>query len=222
MVTRVKHPLLYGAIVATTVMISSLLVTVFFYVLLKLPKTPSIQLVTLALVTILPLIGLYLFRSQIDLKGYFNISGIKRLDIVRGSLVLFIAMLAMALCFVIAMALVPDSARRGLQSPIGLFKYGADAANLIFVLLHVALLEELAFRGLIMTGLRQRMGIVPAVIATNILFALSHVFADSFHWQPMIFQFAIGVILSAVVEHFRSLLPGILLHGLLDSAINGF
>jgi sodium transport system permease protein len=80
---------------------------------------------------------------------------------------------------------------------------------LLFVALVVvgAVSEEIAFRGFILTGLRQRYQAVTAVFLSSFLFALSQM--NVFQFVP---HFVLGAVLGFLVVRSGSLLPGIVFH----------
>jgi sodium transport system permease protein len=77
---------------------------------------------------------------------------------------------------------------------------------LVLVLL-APVCEELAFRGFILTGLRQRFHPGTAILLSSLLFAVSHL--NVFQFLP---TFILGVLLGLVATRSRSVLPGILVH----------
>jgi sodium transport system permease protein len=83
---------------------------------------------------------------------------------------------------------------------------GAWQLALVVVLL-APVCEELAFRGFILTGLRQRFHPWTAILLSSLLFAASHL--NVFQLVP---TFILGVILGVVATRSRSVLPGMLLH----------
>jgi sodium transport system permease protein len=89
---------------------------------------------------------------------------------------------------------------------------GADGSAVwyLYVLL-LALLssvsKEIAFRGLILNGLRRRFKPWPAVFISSFLFAVYHM--NVFLLLP---AFAFGVVLGVLAVRSRSIVPGVLLH----------
>jgi membrane protease YdiL (CAAX protease family) len=81
----------------------------------------------------------------------------------------------------------------------------------IVIVVVAPLTEELLFRGLILRGLLQRYGTVPAVLLSAFLFALVHV-------NPYQFASAItmGVFLAWLFVRTRSLWPSIIAHALFN------
>lgn len=84
---------------------------------------------------------------------------------------------------------------------------------LVLVLL-APVCEELAFRGFILTGLRQRFHPWTAIVLSSLLFAVSHL--NVFQFVPM---FILGVILGVIATRSRSVLPGMLLHVLYNGLV---
>lgn len=74
------------------------------------------------------------------------------------------------------------------------------------------IVEELVFRGLLYRAIRSRWGIAWASIVTALLFSVVH-------FTPLLIGvfFVFGLILAAVVEHYKSLYPPIVLHALNNS-----
>jgi sodium transport system permease protein len=70
-----------------------------------------------------------------------------------------------------------------------------------------AVCEELAFRGLILTGLRHRFRLGPAVLLSAFLFAVYH--SNVFAAGPL---FVLGVVLALLSALSGSIWPGVLLH----------
>ncbi|MFL5246016.1 MAG: ABC transporter permease subunit/CPBP intramembrane protease [Gemmataceae bacterium] len=68
-----------------------------------------------------------------------------------------------------------------------------------------ALCEELAFRGLILSGLRRRYGPWKAIALSSFLFALYHM--NVFKFAP---AFILGLVLGLLTERSRSLLPAVM------------
>jgi sodium transport system permease protein len=87
------------------------------------------------------------------------------------------------------------------------------ALPLVLVLLAPAC-EELAFRGFILTGLRQRFHPWTAILLSSLLFAVSHL--NVFQFVP---TFILGVILGLVATRSRSVLPGMLFHLLYNGLV---
>jgi sodium transport system permease protein len=86
---------------------------------------------------------------------------------------------------------------------------------LVYALL-AAICEELAFRGFILSGLRQRFRPWPAILLSSFLFAVYHL--NVFQALP---AFVLGVVLGILTVRSGSLLPGMLLHFLNNGAVIG-
>ena len=77
----------------------------------------------------------------------------------------------------------------------------------ISVVLLAPIAEEIFFRGLLFPGLRRWMRAWPAIMASSVIFAVSHIL-------PLVMApiFALGVLLAWVVERKRSIVPAIMAH----------
>jgi membrane protease YdiL (CAAX protease family) len=72
-----------------------------------------------------------------------------------------------------------------------------------------AICEEFLFRGPVLAGLRRGIGAPGAVVVTAFLFAAMHL--SPYRFLP---QFALGIVLGAIVVRTGSIWPAVLLHGL--------
>jgi membrane protease YdiL (CAAX protease family) len=103
--------------------------------------------------------------------------------------------------------------RRIFVAEDALRQFGADApalyrlAYLLVLSLLPALGQELAFRGLILTGLRRSLATWPAILLSSFLFAAYHM--NVFALAPL---FVFGVALGWFAVRSGSLLPGVILH----------
>ena len=86
---------------------------------------------------------------------------------------------------------------------------------LVYALL-AAMCEEIAFRGFILTGLRQRFNAWTAILISSLLFALYHM--NVFQALP---AFVLGVVLAILAVRSKSILPSMLLHFLNNAAVIG-
>jgi sodium transport system permease protein len=86
---------------------------------------------------------------------------------------------------------------------------------LVYALL-AAMCEEIAFRGFILTGLRQRFSAWTAILISSLLFALYHM--NVFQALP---AFVLGVVLAILTVRSESILPSMLLHFLNNGAVIG-
>lgn len=100
-----------------------------------------------------------------------------------------------------------------ITKPFEIEGYGL-AVQLFAIALMPAIWEEIAFRGLIQDRLRGVVGTTEAIGLTAILFAIIHV-----QWLSLPYLFLLGVILGILRHCSRSLLPGMVLHGLHNAAI---
>ena len=75
-----------------------------------------------------------------------------------------------------------------------------------------AVCEEVAFRGFVLTGLRDRFGAVRAVLASAVVFGLFHVVKELGLWERLLGSTLLGLALGWVRVRTGSLWPGILLH----------
>jgi membrane protease YdiL (CAAX protease family) len=71
--------------------------------------------------------------------------------------------------------------------------------------------EEVVFRGVSFRGLRRRLGFFPAAACSAALFSLAHL--DLQHGLQL---FVVGIVLAWTVERSGSILPGILLHAVIN------
>lgn len=72
-----------------------------------------------------------------------------------------------------------------------------------------AVCEELAFRGFILTGLRNGLGTRQGILISSLFFALAH--GDPFRLLP---TFLLGLLLALLATRSGSLWPGVVFHGL--------
>lgn len=91
---------------------------------------------------------------------------------------------------------------------------------LLFGLIGVAavapVVEEILFRGVVFGWLRGRMPVPAAVVVSAALFALAHL--GWMEWSLILPVFGIGVVLATLYHYSRSLWPGIVVHGLINTA----
>lgn len=79
----------------------------------------------------------------------------------------------------------------------------------INLVLWAPLFEEVGFRGLIYTSLRSRLSPRTAIVASALLFSALHLYS----WLGFLSVLWSGVVLAYAYERFRSLLPGMIVHG---------
>ena len=75
-----------------------------------------------------------------------------------------------------------------------------------------AVCEEVAFRGFVLTGLKDRFGAVRAVLASAVVFGLFHVVKELGLWERLVGSTLLGLALGWVRVRTGSLWPGVLLH----------
>lgn len=81
------------------------------------------------------------------------------------------------------------------------------AAVLITVLLLAPIGEEILFRGILYTSLRQKKRLNVSIILSSVIFAIAH--AQLIHFLPVM---TVGMILAYLYERTRSIVPSITLH----------
>jgi hypothetical protein len=110
------------------------------------------------------------------------------------------------------------SALSAAQSGEGLVMnvHATPAKVLLFLLICVVapVVEEMIFRGFIYAGLRRRMSVFGAVIASALLFALMHN-----NPEALLPIGLIGIVLAALYERNRSIVPSIICHALNNTLV---
>jgi CAAX protease family protein len=92
--------------------------------------------------------------------------------------------------------------------------FGPIPVQVLLIVFGAAIVEELAFRGMLFGGLRERLPRVPAALAAGTVFGLLHAFTGISAVPPLI---ALGFIFCLLYEKTGSIVPGILLHMLNNS-----
>ncbi|MBI3071072.1 MAG: CPBP family intramembrane metalloprotease [Deltaproteobacteria bacterium] len=102
---------------------------------------------------------------------------------------------------------VPPSIATELERVLNETLVALGPFKLLALALLPAICEELAFRGLVLQGLRERLRPIPAAIISSLLFG-------ALHLSPYRFAatFLLGLLLAALALRSRSLLPPILVH----------
>ena len=72
-------------------------------------------------------------------------------------------------------------------------------------------LEEIIYRGIIYSAIRERIGIIPGIILSSLLFSLGHMRSSG---DTIIAMFFVGIVLSLIYERTKSLYPSMLAHGI--------
>lgn len=103
------------------------------------------------------------------------------------------------------------------QQQIGFESAGGGNLYLVFISLAVLppIAEEIIFRGLLFSSLRQKAGFIASVIPTSLLFGLAHLQFGSgapLLWTAAIDTFLLSCVLCYLREKSASLWPSIMLH----------
>jgi membrane protease YdiL (CAAX protease family) len=100
-----------------------------------------------------------------------------------------------------------------LQRPYSLFLIAAFSVTL------GPLMEELFFRGFLYPVLKRRLGVMAAVVATALPFALMHAAQYGGAWASVLLIFVVGVVLAVVREKTNSLAASFLVHAAYNGTI---
>lgn len=92
--------------------------------------------------------------------------------------------------------------------------FGPIPIQVLLIVFGAAITEELAFRGMLFGGLRERLPRIPAALAAGAVFGILHAFTGLSAVPPLI---ALGFIFCLLYEKTGSIVPGILLHMLNNS-----
>jgi membrane protease YdiL (CAAX protease family) len=92
--------------------------------------------------------------------------------------------------------------------------FGPIPVQIALIVFGAAIAEEIAFRGMLFGGLRERLPRVPAALVAGTVFGLLHAFTGLSAVPPLI---ALGAIFCLLYEKTGSIVPGILLHMLNNS-----
>lgn len=108
------------------------------------------------------------------------------------------------------------------QQQVGFASAGGSNLYLVFIALAVLppIAEEVIFRGLLFSSLRQKMNFVAAVVPTSLLFGLAHLQFGSgapLLWTAAIDTFVLSCVLCYLREKSGSLWPSVILHFLKNS-----
>jgi membrane protease YdiL (CAAX protease family) len=102
--------------------------------------------------------------------------------------------------------------------------------DIAFILLLSAIAEEILFRGILFSSIKDRYGSWIAIFITSLLFSSVHIFNNNFNYLAFINTFLAGVLFSLLIIKTNSLIPSIIIHFfwnfslifLLDSPLSGF
>jgi membrane protease YdiL (CAAX protease family) len=93
--------------------------------------------------------------------------------------------------------------------------FGSLPFQILLIAIAAPISEEIFFRGMVFAGMRQRMPLLLAALVSAVIFGLLHAFSGISAVPPLI---AFGFILALLYEKTGSVVPGILLHMLNNSA----
>jgi membrane protease YdiL (CAAX protease family) len=93
--------------------------------------------------------------------------------------------------------------------------FGSLPFQILLIAIAAPISEEIFFRGMVFGGMRQRMPLLLAALVSAVIFGLLHAFSGISAVPPLI---AFGFILALLYEKTGSVVPGILLHMLNNSA----
>lgn len=101
-----------------------------------------------------------------------------------------------------------DIQQLGGQTPFGL-----RMALVVLVVTLGPLVEELLFRGVLLSALLQRWSVVTSVLLTSSLFALVHLSGLQFHWYAVPQLFLLALLLAWLRLKSGSIWPAVVAHG---------
>lgn len=122
--------------------------------------------------------------------------------------------------FVSALVLLPTgggAASDGGQDAVADLTLGGRplaVLGLLLVAVLVPVVEELLFRGVLLPALRAPLTVVPGVLLCGLVFALVHLLPPA-----LPYLLVAGVALAAMAEWYRSVLPGMVLHGVNNALV---
>jgi membrane protease YdiL (CAAX protease family) len=94
-------------------------------------------------------------------------------------------------------------------------RFGPVPVQVLLIVFAAAISEEVCFRGMLFGGLRQRLPRVGAALLAGLIFGALHAITGLTAVPPLIF---FGFVLALLYEKTGSILPGIILHMLNNSA----
>ncbi len=99
---------------------------------------------------------------------------------------------------------------------VGLQIEGMVMASFILSVYMIPIAEEVIFRGVFTTTLMENLGLVPGVLVGGMVFAAFHAFAYSYNLIPILYAFGFGVMAGLTTAKFKSVLPGIIAHAIVN------
>lgn len=96
---------------------------------------------------------------------------------------------------------------------------GALVMAFVSLVILPPIVEEITFRGFLLSGLKRRFGVIPAAVLTSLLFAAPHLLTgeDSLLWVAAIDTFSLSLVLCYLREKTGSLYAPIVVHALKNS-----
>lgn len=91
---------------------------------------------------------------------------------------------------------------------------GLAVVGVLVVAVLVPVVEELVFRGVVLAGLRSRFRYPAGIALSAVVFTVAHLAPPSFPYL-----FVTGVALAMMAEWYRSVIPGMVLHGVNNAVV---
>ena len=121
-----------------------------------------------------------------------------------------VAGVALALCLVPLQYFLPMPKHPPIDD---FFRTARDAYILsVFGVFCAPLFEELFFRGFLYPAVARRLGMVPSILITALLFASIHAMQLSYSWGPLLVMFLVGATLTSVRAVKKSVSAVFLMH----------
>lgn len=154
------------------------------------------------IITILFLVIFFLIRK----KNILTETAVKKTG---GKYILLAGGLGLSCMLVInfALSLLPESWLMAYSEQSNMLVEGSALAIIISTMVMAPLIEELIFRGLMLSRLRKGMSDRAAVLICALIFGVAH---GQILW--MVYTFALGIVLGLVAVKSDSVVPGIVLH----------
>ena len=89
--------------------------------------------------------------------------------------------------------------------------FGPVWVQVLLIVVCAATSEELCFRGMVFSGIRERLPGIAASLASGVIFGSLHVFTGITAVPPLII---FGTVLAMLYERTGSIIPGVILHAL--------